>query len=84
MVGSAITRRLEELGYSNIVSRTSKELELTNQTAVNDFFESEKPDYVFLSAAKVGGIFANDTYPAEFIRDNLLIQTNVIDASYRN
>ena len=84
MVGSAITRRLEELGYRNIVSRTSKELDLTNQAAVNDFFESEKPDYVFLSAAKVGGIFANDTYPAEFIRDNLLIQTNVIDAAYRN
>ena len=84
MVGSAITRRLNDLGYKNIVSRTSKELDLTNQAAVNDFFESEKPDYVFLSAAKVGGIFANDTYPADFIRDNLLIQTNVIDAAYRN
>ena len=84
MVGSAITRRLNDLGYKNIVSRTSKELDLTNQAAVNEFFESEKPDYVFLSAAKVGGILANDTYPAEFIRDNLLIQTNVIDAAYRN
>jgi GDP-L-fucose synthase len=84
MVGSAIVKRLNELGYDNIVSRTSKELDLTNQAAVNSFFESEKPDYVFLSAAKVGGIFANDTYPAEFIRDNLLIQTNVIDASYKN
>jgi GDP-L-fucose synthase len=84
MVGSAITRRLNDLGYKNIVSRTSKELDLTNQAAVNEFFESEKPDYVFLSAAKVGGIYANDTYPADFIRDNLLIQTNVIDASYRN
>ena len=84
MVGSAITRRLNDLGYKNIVSRTSKELDLTNQAAVNEFFKSEKPDYVFLSAAKVGGIFANDTYPAEFIRDNLLIQTNVIDAAYRN
>ena len=84
MVGSAITRRLNDLGYKNIVSRASKELDLTNQAAVNEFFESEKPDYVFLSAAKVGGIFANDTYPADFIRDNLLIQTNVIDAAYRN
>jgi GDP-L-fucose synthase len=84
MVGSAITKRLNELGYKNIVSRTSKELDLTEQAAVNEFFESEKPDYVFLSAAKVGGILANDTYPAEFIRDNLLIQTNVIDAAYRN
>jgi len=84
MVGSAITRRLNNLGYENLVFRTSKELDLTNQAAVNQFFESEKPDYVFLSAAKVGGILANDTYPAEFIRDNLLIQTNVIDAAYRN
>ncbi len=84
MVGSAVTQRLNKLGYNNIVSRTSKELDLTNQAAVNAFFESEKPDYVFLSAAKVGGIFANDTYPAEFIRDNLLIQTNVIDAAYKN
>ena len=84
MVGSAITQRLNDLGYKNIVFRTSKELDLTNQAAVNDFFKSEKPDHVFLSAAKVGGIFANDTYPAEFIRDNLLIQTNVIDAAYKN
>ncbi len=84
MVGSAITQRLNDLGYNNIVARTSKELDLTNQAAVNAFFEAEKPDYVFLSAAKVGGIFANDTYPAEFIRDNLLIQTNVIDAAYKN
>lgn len=84
MVGSAITQRLNQLGYNNIVSRTSQELDLTNQAAVNAFFEAEKPDYVFLSAAKVGGIFANDTYPAEFIRDNLLIQTNVIDAAYKN
>lgn len=84
MVGSAISKRLNDLGYKNIVARTSKELDLTNQTAVNEFFKAEKPDYVFLSAAKVGGIFANDTYPAEFIRDNLLIQTNVIDAAYKN
>lgn len=84
MVGSAISKRLNDLGYKNIVARTSKELDLTNQAAVNEFFITEKPDYVFLSAAKVGGIFANDTYPAEFIRDNLLIQTNVIDAAYKN
>lgn len=84
MVGSAISNRLNDLGYKNIVARTSKELDLTNQAAVNRFFEEEKPDYVFLSAAKVGGIFANDAYPAEFIRDNLLIQTNVIDAAYKN
>ncbi|MDT8283100.1 MAG: GDP-L-fucose synthase [Gammaproteobacteria bacterium] len=84
MVGSAITQQLSDTGFKNIVSRTSKELDLTNQAAVNSFFETEKPDYVFLSAAKVGGIFANDTYPAEFIRDNLLIQTNVIDAAYKN
>lgn len=84
MVGSAISKRLNDLGYKNIVARTSKELDLTNQSAVNGFFKAEKPDYVFLSAAKVGGIFANDTYPAEFIRDNLLIQTNVIDAAYKN
>ena len=84
MVGSAISQRLDDLGYKHIVSKTSKELDLTNQAAVNAFFEAEKPDYVFLSAAKVGGIFANDAYPAEFIRDNLLIQTNVIDAAYKN
>ena len=84
LVGSAFVRKLEADGYSNIISRTSKELDLTNQQAVNAFFEQEKPDYVFLSAAKVGGIHANDTFPAEFIRDNLLIQTNVIDAAYKN
>ena len=83
MVGSAISKRLNDLGYKNIVARTSKELDLTNQAAVDEFFITEKPDYVFLSAAKVGGIFANDAYPAEFIRDNLLIQTNVIDAAYK-
>ena len=84
MVGSAITKRLADLGYGNIIFRTSKELDLTAQSAVNEFFDSEKPDYVFLSAAKVGGIYANDTYPAGFIRDNLLIQTNVIDAAHKN
>lgn len=84
LVGSAIVRNLEKQGYSNFVVRTSKELSLTNQSDVNEFFAVEKPDYVFLAAAKVGGILANDTYPADFIRDNLLIQTNVIDAAYRN
>ena len=84
LVGSAIVRNLEQAGYNNLVFRTSKELDLTNQAAVNAFFEEEKPDYVFLAAAKVGGIHANDTYPADFIRDNLQIQTNVIDAAYRN
>jgi len=84
LVGSAILRNLEKNGYNNFVLRTSKELNLTSQVEVNQFFETEKPDYVFLAAAKVGGILANDTYPADFIRDNLLIQTNIIDAAYRN
>lgn len=84
MVGAAIVRRLETEGLANIVTRTRSELDLTNQAAVAEFFETEKPDYVFLSAAKVGGIYANDAYPAEFIRDNLLIQTNIIDSSYRS
>lgn len=84
LVGSAIIRNLESAGYSNIVVRTSNELNLTNQSAVEKFFMEEKPEYVFLAAAKVGGIHANDTYPADFIRDNLQIQTNVIDSAYRN
>ncbi len=84
LVGSAIVRNLEKDGYNNLLLRTSKELNLTNQADVNQFFETEKPDYVFLAAAKVGGIHANDTYPADFIRDNLQIQTNIIDAAYRN
>lgn len=84
MVGSAIVRLLKEQGYNNILTRTSTELDLQNQSAVNEFFLAYKPTYVFLAAAKVGGIHANDTYPADFIRDNLLIQTNVIDAAYRN
>ena len=84
LVGSAIVRNLENAGYGNIIVRTSKELNLTNQEEVNRFFKEEKPDYVFLAAAKVGGIHANDTYPADFIRDNLQIQTNVIDAAYHN
>lgn len=84
LVGSAIFRKLEKEGYNNLVLKTSKELDLRNKEAVDEFFELEKPDYVFLAAAKVGGIVANNEYPADFIRDNLLIQTNVIDAAYRN
>ncbi len=84
LVGSAIHRELTRLGYTNIVTRTREELELLNTNAVNDFFAKEKPDYVFLAAAKVGGILANNLYPADFIRDNLIIQTNVIEASRIN
>ncbi|MBZ5749060.1 GDP-L-fucose synthase [Metabacillus rhizolycopersici] len=84
LVGSAIVRRLEEEGYTNLVYRTSKELDLRDKDQVDNFFASEKPEYVFLAAAKVGGIVANNEYPADFIRDNLLIQTNIIDAAYRN
>ncbi len=84
MVGSAIARKLTEEGYSQLIVRTSAELDLRNQQAVNDFFAQHKPEYVFLAAAKVGGILANDSYPADFLRDNLQIQTNVIDAAWRN
>ena len=84
LVGSAIVRRLEEQGYTNLVYQTSKELDLRDKNAVDTFFVEEKPEYVFLAAAKVGGIVANNEYPADFIRDNLLIQTNIIDAAYRN
>lgn len=84
LVGRAILRRLEADGYQNLITRTHSELDLTNQSAVDAFFEAEQPEFVFLAAAKVGGIHANDTYPAEFIRDNLMIQCNVIDAAYRN
>jgi len=84
MVGSAIMRKLESEGFSRIVVRTSKELDLRDQSAVKDFFEMEKPDYVVLAAAKVGGIISNDTYRAEFMYDNLMIQSNVIESSYRN
>ena len=84
LVGSAIVRNLKEKGYTNLVYKTSKELDLTNRNHVDVFFEQEKPEYVFLAAAKVGGIVANNDYPADFIRDNLMIQTNVIDASYQN
>jgi len=84
LVGSAIVRRLQASGFENLLVRSHKDLDLTSQQDVNDFFAQEKPDAIFLSAAKVGGIHANDIYPAEFIRDNLLIQTNIIDAAYRN
>ena len=82
MVGSAIVRTLEAKGYSNIVVKSSKELDLKNQQAVHDFFNQEQPEYVFLAAAKVGGIHANNSYPATFIYDNLMIQSNVIQAAY--
>jgi GDP-L-fucose synthase len=84
MVGSAIERKLRKEGFSNIVTRTSCELDLRNQQAVNDFFEKEKPTYVILAAAKVGGIHANNTYRAEFIYDNLMIEANIIHAAYLN
>lgn len=84
MVGSAIVRKLETLGYTSIITRTSKELDLRNQQAVADFFATEKPDYVFLAAAKVGGIVANNTYRAEFIYDNLMMESNIIHQSYVN
>ena len=82
MVGSSIVRNLQAKGYSNIVSRTHAELDLTNQAAVQAFFESEKPDQVYLAAAKVGGIHANNTFPAEFIYDNLMVQNNVIHQAF--
>ena len=82
MVGSAILRNLQTQGYNNIVTRTHPELDLIDQAAVDLFFEQEKPNYVFLAAAKVGGIVANNTYPAQFIRENLAIQTNIIHAAY--
>jgi GDP-L-fucose synthase len=82
LVGSALVRRLRAGGYSNLLLRSHAELDLTNEPATRAFFESERPEYVFLAAAKVGGIVANNTYPAQFIRDNLAIQTNVIHAAY--
>lgn len=84
LVGSAILRKLEEQGYTNLVYKTSKELDLRDPKQVEEFFQAEKIDYVFLAAAKVGGIVANNQYPADFIRDNLMIQTNVIDSAYRS
>lgn len=84
MVGSAIARKLTAQGFTNLIKRSSRQLDLRNQAAVNDFFAAEKPDYVFLAAAKVGGIVANNTYRAEFIYDNLMIQSNIIHTSYVN
>lgn len=84
MVGSAIYRKLQKEGYQNILTRTSKELDLRDQQAVASFFNEEKPDYVFLAAAKVGGIVANNTYRADFLYENLAIQNNVIHQSYVN
>ncbi len=84
MVGSAIVRRLRAEGYGNLVLRTHAELDLTDQHAVDTFYASERPEFVFLAAARVGGIHANTTYPAEFIRDNLAIQTNVIHAAWKH
>ena len=84
LVGSAIHRELQRLGYTNILTRTRAELDLLNTNAVNDFFAAERPEYVFLAAAKVGGILANNTYPADFIHDNLILQTNLIEASRIN
>jgi GDP-L-fucose synthase len=84
MVGSALERKLRLEGFKNIITRTSSELDLRNQLAVNHFFEIEKPDYVILAAAKVGGIMANNTYRGEFIYDNLMIEANIIHAAYLN
>jgi len=84
MVGSAIVRLLEKKGYSNLIYKTSAELDLTDQKSVQDFFQKEKPDYVFLAAAKVGGIHANNTYRAQFLYENLMIEANVIHQSYLN
>src|SRR5580698_3688741 len=83
LVGSAIVRALKSASYENIVLRTHSELDLTNPADVRGFFATERPEHVFLAAAKVGGILANSKYPAEFIFQNLLIQTNVIDSAYR-
>lgn len=84
LVGSAIMRQLDAMGYSNVLTRTHSELDLINQAQVQALFEKEKPEYVFLAAAKVGGIHANNTYPAEFIYQNMMIEANIVDAAYRN
>jgi len=84
MVGSAICRNLALQGYTSIITRSSSELDLRNQQATDDFFKTEKPEYVFLAAAKVGGIHANNTYRAEFVYDNLMIEANIINAAFRN
>lgn len=84
LVGSAILRLLKKRGFENILIRSHKELDLTNQRQVNDFFKNEKPNYVILAAAKVGGIHANNTYPADFIYENIMIEANVINSAYQN
>ena len=84
MVGSGLERKLRREGFNNILVRTSKELDLRSQQLVNEFFDQEKPDYVILAAAKVGGIYANNTYRADFIYDNIMIEANIIHAAYLN
>jgi GDP-L-fucose synthase len=84
LVGSALVRNLKSRGYTNIVTVDKKDVDLRNQSAVDNWFVEHKPEYVFLAAAKVGGIGFNKQFPADFVRDNLSIQTNVIDAAYRN
>ena len=84
LVGSALVKQLRKLGYKNLVLRKHSEVDLSDQDQVAQLFEAEKPEYVFLAAAKVGGILANDAYPAEFIYDNLAIQNNVIHQSYKH
>src|ERR1700712_1339050 len=84
MVGSAIRRNLEEKGYHNLLMRSSKELDLRNQQAVFEFFEEEKPDYVFMAAARVGGIYANNTFRADFLYENLMIESNIIHTAWKN
>lgn len=83
LVGSALVRKLNEKGFANLVKRTRAELDLTDQAAVDNFIEKERPEYVFLAAAKVGGIYANNTYPAEFIFSNMQVQMNIINASWK-
>jgi GDP-L-fucose synthase len=83
LVGSAIVRRLQSDGYTNLIMRTSRELDLREQTEVRRFFAEERPEYVILAAARVGGILANHSYPADFIYDNLMMEANVVDAAYR-
>ena len=83
MVGSAIVRKLMELGYSNVITRTHEELDLTSQQNVKEFFELERPEYVFLAAARVGGISANNEFPADFIYDNLMMESNIIYAAHQ-
>lgn len=83
MVGSAIVRRLEAAGYSNVLTRTHTELDLTHQASVEQFFQQEEPDYVFLAAAKVGGIHANNSYRAEFIYQNLMMEANIVHAAWQ-